>query len=150
MYHSCLLTWLSQPLSMHYTVRTTRPEKCDIFAQRYQSQPITTKFQKHCLYLLNPLRNHVKIFLSQNISHIVLNVVNCKTLSIRTDRTDKTVKTLIRGAVWPGSSLFVNLPAPFTHHTARKNKLFNFRIISILISGIPMFVQKIISLGSYS
>ena len=29
-------------------VRTTRPEKCDIFAQRYQSQPITTKFQKHC------------------------------------------------------------------------------------------------------
>ena len=28
------------------TVRTTRPEKCDIFSQRYQ--PITKKFQKHC------------------------------------------------------------------------------------------------------
>ena len=28
-------------------VRTTRPEKCDIFSQRYQSQPIKTKFQKH-------------------------------------------------------------------------------------------------------
>ena len=25
-----------------YTVRTTRPEKCDIFAQRYQSQPVST------------------------------------------------------------------------------------------------------------
>ena len=31
------------------TVRTTRPEKCDIFAQRYQSQAITTKFQKTLL-----------------------------------------------------------------------------------------------------
>ena len=30
------------------TVRTTRPEKCDIFTQRYQSQPINKKFQKHC------------------------------------------------------------------------------------------------------
>ena len=30
------------------TVRTTRPEKCDIFAQCYLSQPISTKFQKHC------------------------------------------------------------------------------------------------------
>ena len=26
-------------------VRTTRPEKCDILAQRYQSQPISIKFQ---------------------------------------------------------------------------------------------------------
>ena len=54
-----------------FTVRTTRPEKCDIFAQRYQSQPITTKFQKHCLYFLN-LQKCVKIFLSQNILHNVL------------------------------------------------------------------------------
>ena len=30
------------------TVRTTRPEKCDIFSQRYQSEPITKTFQKHC------------------------------------------------------------------------------------------------------
>ena len=36
-----------------YAVRTTRPEKCDISAQRYRSQPITTKFQKHCLNFLN-------------------------------------------------------------------------------------------------
>ena len=30
-----------------FTVRTTRPEKCEIFAQRYQSQPITTKLKKN-------------------------------------------------------------------------------------------------------
>ena len=34
--------------ALYLPVRTTRPERCDIFAQRYQSQPITTKFQKHC------------------------------------------------------------------------------------------------------
>ena len=44
-----LRLWLLQigklPVNHHttdYTVTTTRPEKCDIFAQRYQSQP------KHC------------------------------------------------------------------------------------------------------
>ena len=26
------------------TVRTTRPEMCDVFAQRYQSQVVTTQF----------------------------------------------------------------------------------------------------------
>ena len=60
-------------------VSTTRPEKCDIFAQRYQSQPITTRFQKHCLYFFNlqkPWQN-------------ILNVVYRTTLSIRTERTDK-------------------------------------------------------------
>ena len=41
-------------------------------------------------------RNHVKIFLSQNILHNVLNVEYHNTLSIRTDRTDKTMMTLIR------------------------------------------------------
>ena len=42
------------------------------------------------------LRNHVKIFLSQNISHNVLSAVYRKTLRIGSDRTDKTVKTHIR------------------------------------------------------
>ena len=41
-------------------------------------------------------RNHVKIFLSQNIMHTFQSAVYRKNLSIRTDRTDKTVKTLIR------------------------------------------------------
>ena len=30
------------------TVRIRTPEKYDVFAQRYQSQTITPKFQKHC------------------------------------------------------------------------------------------------------
>ena len=37
---------------LNETVRTTRPEKCDIFAQRYQSQPIT-KIPKTRTYFLN-------------------------------------------------------------------------------------------------
>ena len=45
------------------------------------------------------LRNHVKIFLSQNILHNVFNVVYCKTLSVRTDRTDKTVIRVFRSSL---------------------------------------------------
>ena len=33
---------------MPTVVRTTRPETCEIFAQRYQSGIITTKFQRNC------------------------------------------------------------------------------------------------------
>ena len=47
------------------TVSTTRPEKCDIFAQLYQSQPITTKFQKHCLYFINLQKPCQNISLSE-------------------------------------------------------------------------------------
>ena len=42
--HYCIFWLILNELS----VRTRRPEKCDNFAQRYQSQPITTKFQKYC------------------------------------------------------------------------------------------------------
>ena len=59
-------SWPQHPLAL--AVRTTRPEKCDIFAQGYQSQPITKKFRKHRFIFLT-FRNHVKIFLSQNIMH---------------------------------------------------------------------------------
>ena len=83
-----------------YTVRTTRPEKSDIFTQRYQSQPVTKKFQKHCYNIFLTFRNNVKIFLSQNIMHNSYSVVyhknTIKILSVRTDRTDKTAKMLIR------------------------------------------------------
>ena len=40
--------------------------------------------------------NSVKIFLSQNIMYNFLSAVYRKNLSIRTDRTDKTLKTMIR------------------------------------------------------
>ena len=120
------------------TVRTTRPEKCDIFVQRYQSQPITTKFQKHSLYFLT-LQKSCQIFLSQNILHNVVNVVYSKTLSIRTDRTDKTVMTLNR--LQFDQCLHCLSSYLFHQHIILqgKPKLFNFRIFSILISGVPIF-----------
>ena len=48
-----------------YSVRTTRPEKCDIFAQRYQSHPITFKFQKRSLYFLHLQKPCQNISLSE-------------------------------------------------------------------------------------
>ena len=56
---SSILKFLSNSL----TVRTTKPEKCDIFAQLYQSEPITTTFQ-NTADIFSTLRNYVKIFLS--------------------------------------------------------------------------------------
>ena len=75
-------------ISTDKTVSTTRPEKCDIFAQRYQSQPITTKFQKHCLYFLNLQKPCQNISLSEYFAKY-LNVVYRTTLSIRAERTDE-------------------------------------------------------------
>ena len=40
------------------TVRTTRPENCEFFAQSYQSQPITTKF-KNTANIFLTFGNHV-------------------------------------------------------------------------------------------
>ena len=121
----------------HLTVRTTRPEKCDIFAQRYQSQPITTTFHKHCLYFLN-LQKPCQIFLSQNILHNVSNVVYCKNLSIRSKRSDKTVKTLIRLLLEEQSDQVLHCFSFYLLYLhiilQGKPKLFNFRIFSILIS----------------
>ena len=96
-------------------------------------------------------RNHVKIFLSQNIMQNFKSVVYHTNLSIRTGRTAKTVKTLIRLLLEEQSDQGL-LCLPFyllhlhIHHTAiyiyiilqRKLKLFNFRIFSILISGVPI------------
>ena len=42
------LDFLSFQFQIPFTVRTTRPEKCDIFAQRYQSHALTAKFQTRC------------------------------------------------------------------------------------------------------
>ena len=43
----CLCCLFSTRLKL-VTVRTTRPEKCEIFAQRYQSGTMATKFQTLC------------------------------------------------------------------------------------------------------
>ena len=42
------MIYLAATIRYPDAVRTKRPEKGDIFAQRYQSHPITTKFQKRC------------------------------------------------------------------------------------------------------
>ena len=47
------------------TVRTIRPEKCEIFAQRYQSQTINAKCQTRCWYFLNLLKPCQNVSLSQ-------------------------------------------------------------------------------------
>ena len=94
-------------------------------------------------YIFLTFRNHVKIFLSQNILHNVSNVVYCKTLSIRTIRSDKTVKTLIRLLLEEQSDQVLNCLSFYLFHLhiilQGKPKLFNFRIFSILISVVPMF-----------
>ena len=73
---------------------------------------------KNTAYIFLTFRNHVKLFLPQNILHNVLNVVYRTTLSIRTERTDKTVKTLIRLLLEEQSDqglyCFVILSASFT------------------------------------
>ena len=125
-------------------VRTRRPEKCDIFAQRYQSKPITTKFHKHCLYFLNLQKPCQNISLSLNILHNVSNVVDCKNLSIRTNRTDKTVKTLIRLPLQEQSDQVLHCFSFYLLHIhiilQGKPKLFSFRIFSILILVVPIFI----------
>ena len=59
-----------------------KTRKVRYFRTALSVSPITIKFQKHCLYICISLtfRNHVKIFLSQNILHNVLNVVYHKTV----------------------------------------------------------------------
>ena len=122
-------------------VRTIRPEKCDICSQRYQSQPTTKKIQNTANIFLT-FRNHVKIFFSENIMHNFQSAEYRKNLSIRTDRTDKTVKTLIRLLLVEQSDQGLHCLSFYMLHLhiilQRKPKLFNFRIFSILISGVPI------------
>ena len=96
-----------------------------------------------CIFLT--FRNRVKIFLSQNILHNVLNAVYRKTLSIMTNRTDKTVKTLIRLFLLKEQTDQGRHSLSFyvlhLHIILQgKLKLLNFRIhvFSILISSVPI------------
>ena len=50
------------------TVRTTRPEKCDIFAQVISLNQLLQK-SKNIANIFLTFINNVKIFLSQNIIH---------------------------------------------------------------------------------
>ena len=74
--------------------------------------------------------------------HTFLSVVYRKNLSIMADRTDKTVKTLIRLLFEEQSDQGLHCLSFHLLHLhiilQRKLKLFNFRIFSILISGVPI------------
>ena len=73
--------------------------------------------------------------------HNFLSAVCHKNLSIRTDRADKTMKTLIRLLVEQSDQDLHCLYFYLVHlHVIlqRKPKLFNFRIFSILISAVPI------------
>ena len=93
-------------------------------------------------YIFLTFRNHVKIFLSQNILHNSSNVLYCENLSIRTDRSDKPVKTLIRLLLEEQSDQGLHCLSYYLLHLhiilQGKPKMFNFRILSILISGVPI------------
>ena len=64
-------------------------QKSVIFSHSVISLNQLLKNSKITAYIFLTLRNHVKIFLSQNILQNILNVVYRTTLSIRTERTDK-------------------------------------------------------------
>ena len=53
-----------------YTVRTTRPEKCDIFAQRISLNQLLQN-SKNTANIFLTFRNHVKVLLFQNVMHNV-------------------------------------------------------------------------------
>ena len=59
-------------------------------------------------------------------------------LSIRTARTDKTVKTLTRLLLEEQSDQGLHCLSFYLLHLQRKPKLFNFSIFSILISEVPI------------
>ena len=66
------------PLLLTYPVRTTRPDKCDIFGDSIISLNQLRQNSINTAYFFLTFRNHVKIFLSQNILQNVLNAVYCK------------------------------------------------------------------------
>ena len=102
------------------------------------------KISKNSDNIFLTFRNHVKIFLSQDIMQNFKSVVYRKNLSIGTDRTDKTVKTLIRLPFeeQEQSDQGLHCLSFCLLHLhiilQRKLKLFNFRIFSILSSGVPI------------
>ena len=91
---------------------------------------------KNTAHIFLTSRNHVKIFLS-GYFHNVSNIVYRTTLRIRTERADKTVKTLIRLLLEEQSDqglYYLSFYLLHLHMILQGNlNLLNFRIFSILI-----------------
>ena len=127
-------------LIIHSEQSGAQDQKSVTFSHRVISLNQLLQHSKNTAYIFLTFRNHVKIFLSQNILH-VSNVVYRTTLSIRTDNTDKTMKTLIR-LLKEQSDQGLHCLSFYLLHLhiilQGKPKLFNFRIFSILISDVPI------------
>ena len=117
-------------------------QKSVIFSHSVVSLKQLLQNSKNTANIFLTFRNHVQIFLSPNIMHNFQSVVYRKNLSIRTGRTDKKVKTLIRLLLEEQSDHGLHCLSFYLLHLYiilhRKPKLFNFRISSILISDVPI------------
>ena len=93
---SRLFLRLKRTLSLRILQSGPQDQKCVTFSHSVISLNQLLQNSINTAYIFLTFRNHVKIFLSQNILHNVSNVVYCKSLSIGTDWSDKPVKTRIR------------------------------------------------------
>ena len=130
--------------SFRCCIKQSRPQdqKSVIFSHSVISLNQLLQNSKNTANIFLTLRNHVKIFLSQNIMEDFSSAVYRKNLSIRADRTDKTVKTLNRLLLEEQSDQGLHCLSFCLLHLhiilQPKPKLFNFRRFSILFSGVPI------------
>ena len=118
---------------MYFSLQSgPQDQKSVTFSHSVTSLNQLLKNSKNTANIFLTFRNHVKIFLSQNIMHNFISAVYRKNPSIRTVRTDKTVKTLIRLLLEEQSDLSLHCLSFYLLHLhiilQRKPKLFNFRI----------------------
>ena len=79
-----------QAISVRATKQSVpQDQKSVTFSHSVISLDQLLQTSKNTAYIFLTFRNHVKIFLPQNILQNILNVVYRTTLSIRTERTDK-------------------------------------------------------------
>ena len=87
---SQLLPYFSDINALRISVQSVpQDQKSVTFSHSVISLNQLQQNSKNTAYIFLTFRNHVKIFLSQNILQDILNVVYPTTLSIRTERTDK-------------------------------------------------------------
>ena len=161
---------LACPMKIHGLHQQSVPQdqKSVTFSHSVISLNQLLQNSKNTAYIFLTFRNHVKIFLSQNILQNILNVVYRTTLSIRTERTDKQWRH------WSDCSLrsslirvftVCHLSASFTQWYCKKNpncsvlgyfqyffQVFQFLEVFIWkkVCFDSLWVQKMITLGSYS
>ena len=131
-------SWEMKSFQMGSTLKQSGPQdqKNVIFSHSVISLNQLPQNFKNTAHIFLTSRNHVKIFLS-GYFHNVSNIVYRTTLRIRTERADKTVKTLIRLLLEEQSDqglYYLSFYLLHLHMILQGNlNLLNFRIFSILI-----------------